>query len=100
MDTNRTLLKLMNLPPGRFAGVCRTTDGHYIAQIHGDVGYNAFLGRPAPPHDGPGRDSMLATWHSLTPRDKAAVISLAANPIDGEPIDLAADFGVPVEEPC
>lgn len=100
MDTNKVLLTLMNLPPGRFAAVCRTTDGHYIARVHGDIGYNAFLGRPSLVHEGPGRHATLMLWNELSPAERAAVLALAASPPDGEPIDLAGDFGVPMEEPC
>ena len=96
MDTHTTLLRLMNLPPSKFAGVVRTVDGHYIAQLHGDVGYNAFLGKPSPPHPGPGRDLMLKVWNGLTQDEKQAVLVLAARPIDGSPIPLETDFGVPV----
>ena len=95
MDTRETLLRLMNLPPSRFSGVVRTSDGHYIASVHGDVGYNAFLGRPSPPHPGPGRDAMLAVWDGLSQEEREAVYCLAANPVDGEPIDLHGHFGVP-----
>mgnify|MGYP001594863056 CR=1 FL=1 len=98
MTTNETLLKLMCLPISKFVGVVRTADGHYLAQVHGGLGYNAFLGRPTAPHAGPGRDYMLATWNSLTSSEKLAVLALAANPIDGSPILLSEDFGVPVTD--
>lgn len=99
MDLQIALLKLMNLPPSQFDGVCRTADGFYIAQAKGDLGYNHFLGKPSAPHAGPGRDMMLATWASLSPDDKRAVLALAARPTDGAPILLHEDFGVPLLEP-
>ena len=98
MTTQDTLLSLMNLPPSRFSGVCRTADGYYMASAHGDVGYNHFLGKPSPPHDGPGRDLMLKVWHELTETERLVVVHLANHPIDGTPIRLAEDFGVPVKE--
>ena len=99
MDTQRTLLRLMNLPPSRFAGVMRTSDGFYIAQEQGDVGYNAFLGNPNPVHEGPGLENTLRIWAGLTEEEQAAVRTLAANPIDGAPIPLA-DFGIPAVAYC
>jgi hypothetical protein len=98
MNANEALLRLMNLPPCRFDGVVRTSDGFYLGRVKGDLGYNAFLGKPKPPHPGPGRDLTLNTWGKLTPTERRAVLALAANPPDGAPILLAEDFGVPVEE--
>ena len=95
MDSPReTMLRLMNLPASRFEGVVRTADGMYIGQVVGDVGYNAFLGKPAPVHDGPGRDNTLRIWDALTAEEQAQVRAVAACPSDGQPIPLA-DFGVP-----
>lgn len=96
MNTQETLLRLMNLPPSRFAGVVRTGDGYYLAQVVGDLGYNAFLGKPNPPHNGPGRNLMLSVWSSLTDKEKRAVYALAKNPLDGQSILLHEDFGVPL----
>ena len=92
------LLRLMNLPPSRFDGVVRTSDGFYLAQVKGDIGYNAFLGKPSEPHDGPGRDAMLEVWNGLDEQEKVEVLALAARPGDGSPILLERDFGVPVEK--
>ena len=98
MEPKEALLRLISLPPSCFSGVCRTSDGFYIAQAKGDVGYNHFLGKPSPPHSGPGRDGMLAIWVKLSKGERLAVLSLAAHPIDGSPIRLAQDFGVPIDE--
>ena len=92
MDAQRNLLRLMNLP--QFAGVVRTADGFYTAQVPGDLGYNAFLGKPSPVHDGPGLAQTLKVWAGLTEEERDAVRMLAANPPDGERIPLA-DFGIP-----
>ena len=98
MEPKEALLRLMCLPPSRFSGVCRTSDGFYLAQVKGDIGYNHFLGKPSAPHSGPGRDAMLATWVKLSKKEQRAVLFLAAHPIDGSPIRLAQDFGVPIDE--
>ena len=96
-NPSETMLRLMSIPTSQFDGVCRTSDGYYIAQRKGDIGYNHFLGRPSPPHDGPGRDQMLKVWGALTKEEKVEVLALAASPIDGSPILLHKDFGVPVD---
>ena len=95
MTTQETLLALMNLPPSKFSGVVLTTDGFYIASVHGDLGYNHFLGKPAPVHDGPGKTQMLSVWNRLTVQERDAVYQLADNPIDGHSIPLHEGFGVP-----
>lgn len=94
MNAKRTLLRLMNL--SQFEGVMRTSDGFYIAQIPGDIGYNFFLGRPAPVHEGPGLRNTLKIWASLTEDERKAVRRLAANPVVGSPIPLS-EFGIPEE---
>lgn len=33
---------------GRFAKVVRTSDGHFLGQAWGDVGFNHYLGNPSP----------------------------------------------------
>ena len=98
MEPKEALLRLMCLPLSQFDGVCRTSDGFYMAMAKGDIGYNHFLGKPNPPHPGPGRDMMLATWAKLSNDERQAVLSLAAHPIDGCPIRLAKDFGFPTNE--
>ena len=95
-DTTRNnLLALMNLPSETIDRVCRTSDGYYMAQLRGDIGYNHFLGQPNPPHEGPGRDAMLKVWASLALPERKDVLALAQNPGDGSPILLHEDFGVP-----
>lgn len=98
MDAMTNLLRLMNLPPSRFSGVVRTSDGFYIARENGDIGYNAFLGQPSPLHEGPGLEHTLSVWNSLGKLDRQMVVTLANKPLDGLPILLERDFGVPLEE--
>ena len=98
MEPKEALLRLMCLSPSRFSGVCCTSDGLYLAQVKGDVGYNHFLGKPSAPHAGPGRDMMLTTWTKLSKGERLAVLSLAAHPVDGSPIRLKEDFGVPINK--
>jgi len=97
-DTLTNMLKLMCIPTSMYDGVVRTSDGYYTAHIKGDVGYNAFLGKPGPRHGGPGRKWMLDTWNGLSLDEKRAVVYLSAHPGDGSPIRLKDDFGVPVED--
>ena len=94
-DVESNLLRLMNLPLSRFSGVVRTSDGFYIGREQGDIGYNAFLGNPAPVHDGPGLENTLRVWASLSESEREAVVELAAHPEDGSPIPLE-EFGIPV----
>ena len=68
--TRENLLRLMCLPLSRFEGVVRTSDGYYLAQYKGDIGYNAFLGKPHAPHLGTGRDSILEAWRGLTQQER------------------------------
>ena len=99
MMPQEALLRLMSIGPSLgIVAVVRTSDGFYLGQQEGDLGYNAFIGRPPPPHPGPGRDMMLETWAGLTADEKRAVLMLAYSPVDGSPIPLAADFGVPVDD--
>ncbi len=39
------LLGICHLPTD-FVDVIRTSDGHYLAQRYGDIGFNHFLGKP------------------------------------------------------
>ena len=95
------LMRLMGLggAPYTLEAVCKTSDGMYLGQLVGDVGYNAFIGQPAKPHAGPGLDLTRKVWGELDTADKRAVLALAARPGDGAPIDLAVEFGVPVGDP-
>lgn len=95
MTARENLLRLMNIPQAMgLDGVVKTADGHYIGRVQGDCGYNAFIGKPAPVHPGPGLDCTLETWAGMSQLERDGVRALAAVPVDGEPIDLA-DFGVP-----
>ena len=94
MTAHETMLRLMSLPR-HFVGVTRTSDGFYIAQVEGDVGYNAFLGKPQPVHAGPGLDNALRIWAGLSDEERKAVHAVAASPMDGSPIPLTDDFGIP-----
>ncbi len=89
------LLNLLNLRPAGVVDVVLTTDGHFIGKTCGDIGYNAFLGKPsgAP---GPGMDRTREVWETFSDSERAAVIHRAANPPDGSPIDLAL-FGIEPE---
>lgn len=91
------LMRLMNFPRTmreRTADICRTSDGCYLRREVGDIGFNHFLGRPAGPHAGPGRDQMLGAWRALTDGEKRGAIAAAVS----RGIDLAREFGVPVKD--
>ena len=94
MQTHDVLLKLMCIPTSQYQDITKTSDGYYIAQEHGDIGYNAFLGLPKTPHDGPGRDQMLETWAGLSRDERLGVLALAR----ARGIDLVGEFGVPWRE--
>lgn len=86
------LMRLMCLggAPYELEAVCRTSDGCYLGQVAGDVGYNAFLGRPkhidnAQPET---RQMVLGIWEGLDEQARLAVKALARRPGDGSPIPL------------
>ena len=78
--------------------VVLTTDGHFVGQNAGEVGYNAFIGRPSG-QPGPGMDRSREVWQTFSDVERAAVRYRADNPPDGEPIPLEL-FGIePEPEP-
>ena len=92
MDVRMALLKLMSIPTSQYMDVIKTSDGYYLGMAYDDIGFSHFLGNPSPPHDGPGRDYMLATWNGLSDSDRARVYGLAK----AKGINLEHEFGVPV----
>lgn len=95
-DAMRNLLRVLNIPDRMgLVAICRTSDGHYLGQEKGDLGYNVFIGQPAPVHEGPGLENTRRIWASLTAEEKVGVRRLASNPPDGSPIPLEEGFGVP-----
>lgn len=97
MNTFDNLCKLMAFPSylrRTIVDVTRTSDGHYLAMDRGDIGFNRFIGKPAPPHRGPGRDAILAAWASMSGDEKHTVLMLAVN----KGINLKREFGVPTED--
>lgn len=87
------LMRLMSLggAPYELEAVCRTSDGFYLGQVAGDLGYNAFLGSPkhvdqAAPET---RALRLADWEGYSLAEQAGVRLLCAFPPDGSPIPLA-----------
>lgn len=91
------LMRLMNFPQSmreRTADVCRTSDGHYLRMEEGDIGFNHFLGQPAPPHPGPGRENMLRAWRAMSDGDRRGAIAAAV----ARGINLAREFGVPTSD--
>lgn len=82
------LINIMNLRLTGIEDVVRTSDGHYIGRDPGDIGFNHYIGQPAPVHDGPGRQRSTHVFNGLKPREQEAVRRRAAYPVDGEPIPL------------
>lgn len=68
----KNLIRLINLPRN-INEITVTSDGHYLGQIEGDLGYNAFFGKPSF-HKGPGRDMSIKTWKSFTFNQRKEVI--------------------------
>ena len=92
------LINLLNLRPAGVVDVVLTTDGHFVGQNAGEVGYNAFIGRPSG-QPGPGMDRSREVWQTFSDVERAAVRYRADNPPDGEPIPLEL-FGIePEPEP-
>src|SRR3972149_11010514 len=93
------LMRVMGLggAPYELEAICRTSDGFYMGQLAGDLGYNIFIGKPAKPHPGPGRDLTLSAWRGLSEQERKQVLALAACPPDGSPIPLAREFGLPMK---
>lgn len=92
MNATALLLDLMNLGPMGLADVTLTSDGHYLGRHAGEAGYNVHIGQPknAP---GPGQDRSREMWEAWSPEQRQAVRQRAANPTDGQPIDLEP-FGI------
>jgi hypothetical protein len=66
----------MNLPPAMFADVT-CNQGAYLAQLQGGIGFDVFLGKPQPIHDGPGLDNTLRVWRSLSGQERHSVVNAA-----------------------
>jgi len=65
----------MNLEPLELQQVMRTGDGFYIGRQLGDIGFNAFLGRPSP---GPfGVSESWRKFRKLSFSDRREVVRFA-----------------------
>ena len=93
------LMQVMGLggAPYELEAICRTSDGFYMGQLVGDIGYNVFIGKPAKPHPGPGRDLTLSVWEGLSEQERKQILSLAAHPPDGSSIPLVQEFDLPMK---
>ena len=71
------LMALLNIPKSfNLVELGRTSDGHWLGRLHGDCGFNLFLGQPSF-HPGPGRDRSRATWRALSFGDKRRLVRYA-----------------------
>ena len=86
------LTNLINLGHFGFVDIAKTSDGFYLGMEPGDIGFNAFIGKPHPVHAGPGLNRTLQVWNDFTDTEKTQVLGLAI--LKG--IDLENEFGVPL----
>lgn len=80
MNFKEMLMKFLALP-SCYVDIMQTSDGHWLAQGYGEIGYNHFLGKPALDHDGPGKEWRQAFWRDLTYHDRKRLVRItrAAN---------------------
>ena len=77
-DSTKALMAVMNLPERLgLVDVIRTSDGCYLGMAAGDIGYNAFLGKPASIHPGPGLENATEKWNALSKSEQLLVAQLA-----------------------
>lgn len=94
MNATANLIDLMNLGPLGVTNVVRMSDGFYVGQAPGDIGYNVFIGKPST-QEGPGRERSREVWEGLTEQERDAVRARCNHPMDGSRI-LLEDFGIEV----
>lgn len=75
MNFKEMLMKFLALPDD-YVDIVQTSDGHWLAQSRGDVGYNHFLGEPALEHDGPGKEYRQAFWRGLSYHDRKRLVRI------------------------
>lgn len=46
MSTLENLMSIISLPSRLYQNFTITSDGYYLGMEHGDIGFNAFLGKP------------------------------------------------------
>lgn len=93
VDATELLLLVTNLKPTGIVDVCLTVDGFYIGMMPGDIGYNAFIGKPSH-HEGPGMDHSRKVWNGLSEDEQRALLHRCRDPLDGAPIPLHRFLGV------
>lgn len=86
------LIDVLNLRATGIEDIIVTSDGHFIGQAPGDIGYNVFIGKPSH-HPGPGMEHSREVWAGFTDAERAAVTYRAAHPVDGAAIPLAEFLG-------
>lgn len=75
MKSGKELVKSA-LHLGEFADFTVTSDGWWLAQAYGDLGYNVFLGRPSF-HPGPGKDQTRAVWSRMSLGERKLFVKAA-----------------------
>ena len=71
----RNLLKIMCLPASMFVNFTVDSTGNVLAQEIGDIGFNAFMGKPNP--QGPGIEWAWNRFRELSMPERRQVIKLA-----------------------
>ena len=74
-NAKENLQNILNIPDC-FVDFTMTSDGMFLAQTHGDCGFNHFLGRPSF-HQGPGKERSQSVFKKLTFKEKRALVRLA-----------------------
>lgn len=77
--------------PTSLEAITLTSDGWYMGQLSGDLGYNVFLGRPNSNPLPETRELLQGHWNGLTAPEQDAVLRLAVNMPDGRAINVT-DF--------
>jgi hypothetical protein len=77
IDLRHSLLRVCALPPSAFTDVMRTSDGHYLAERAGDIGFNAFLGAPNPRPQPATTRLAWSAFRVLTLTERRSLVRLA-----------------------
>ncbi len=71
----KNLIRLLNLP-SNIALITVTSDGCFLGQAFGDIGFNHFFGKPSF-HAGVGKERSQHVWKSLSYKDQRDLARLA-----------------------
>ena len=85
-------MKLMQLSgaPYTLESIIKTSDGFYLGQLEGDIGYNQFIGSPHKARLESTKQLMNTYWREFSEDEKIDVITLAK----GMGINLRKEIGL------